>query len=216
MKFEILDLEQGTQEWLDARKGKLTASVAKRIITPTGKLSTSAKALMIELATECVVDDPTLKQRQARLEFNDAIAWGKLYEPEARGCFTKITGHAVDEVGFLQSTLHPCLGISPDGMFQNGETVNGLEIKCPISTTHSEWHYDGKLPDDHKIQVHFSMAITGIQTWYFMSYYPGLNPFILPVHYDEFTGKVEQAAIEFAERYAKEAPEIWGKILPNV
>jgi len=215
MNYRIINCEQGTEAWLNARKGKLTASVAKKIITPTGKLSASAKGLMIELATECVVDDPTLKHRQERLEFNDSIAWGKLYEPEARECFTKYTGYAVDEIGFLQSTLFPCLGISPDGLFQIGETPCGLEIKCPISTTHAEWHYDNKLPDDHKIQVHFSMAVTGIKEWHFISYYPGLEPFIIKIEYDEFTEKVKTAAIEFAEKYATEAPKIWGKILPK-
>jgi putative phage-type endonuclease len=214
MSYTIINCQQNTEEWLAARRGKLTASVAKKIITPTGKLSASAKGLMIDLATEMVVDDPTLKQRQDKLSFNDAIAWGNLHEPDARKCFTEKTGFAVDQVGFLQSTAHTCLGLSPDGMFQDGETPCGLEIKCPISTTHAEWHYDEKLPDDHKTQVHFSMAITGIKTWYFMSYYPGLKPFILPVHYDDFTEKVRQAAIEFAEKYAIEAPKIWKKILP--
>jgi len=214
MNCEILNLEQGTEEWLNARKGKLTASVAKNIITPTGKLSTSAKWLMIDLATELVIDDPILKQRQDRLSNKDEIAWGNLHESAARECFAKTTGFALDEVGFMQSTLYSCIGLSPDAIFQDGEKPCGLELKCPLSKTHAEWHYDNVLPNDHKIQVHFSMAITGYKTWYFMSYYPGLKPFIVPVHYDDFTEKVKKAAIEFAEKYAIEAPKIWEKILP--
>jgi len=215
MNYRIINCEQGTEAWLNARKGKLTASVAKKIITPTGRLSASAKGLMIELATECVVDDPILKQRQDRLGNKDEIAWGHLHEYDARECFTRKTGYAIDQVGFIQSMLAPCIGLSPDGMFQIGESAAGLEMKCPITTTHAEWHYDNKLPDDHKIQVHFSMAVTGIKEWHFISYYPGLEPFIIKTEYDEFTEKVKTAAIEFAEKYATEAPKIWDKILPK-
>jgi hypothetical protein len=43
MNYHIVNLEQGTPEWLNARKGKLTASQAASIITPTGKLAAASK-----------------------------------------------------------------------------------------------------------------------------------------------------------------------------
>lgn len=57
-------------------------------------------------------------------------------------------------------------------------------------------------------------AITGIQTWYFMSYFPGLKPLILPVHWDEYTDKIKDAALAFAAEYEQEMPKILNAIRP--
>ena len=200
--YHIVNLEQGTDEWLNARKGKLTASQAAGIITPTGKLAAASKGLMRKLARECLLDDP-----QA-FAGNAATQWGHDHEPIARDEFTEITGHAVDTVGLLQSLLHPCLACSPDGLLMIDEVIHGLEIKCPGVDTHVDYLLDGELPAKYRPQVHFSMAITGIQTWFFMSYFPGLRPLILPVHWDDYTDKIKLAALAFAAEYEQEMPKI--------
>ena len=209
MNYQIINCEQNTEEWLNARKGRLTASVANEIITPTGKPSKIVDGLIRRLARECVCADPMA------FEGNRYTQWGNTHEPIARDAFRNVTQLDVIEVGFCENLTHPVLGCSPDGLIQHdGEIVAGLEIKCPTVDKHVEYLLEGILPKEYAPQVHFSMAVTGIRTWYFMSYYPGLKPFIVPVHYDDFTEKVRQAAIEFAEKYAIEAPKIWKKILP--
>lgn len=209
MNYHIVNIEQGTPEWLNARKGKLTASQAKDIITPTGKLAAASKGLMRKLARECIIDDP--------LEFtgNAATQWGHAHEPIARDAFSELTGHAVDTVGMLQSTLHPCLACSPDGVLMIDGVIHGLEIKCPSVDTHVDYLLDGELPAKYRPQVHFSMAITGIRAWYFMSYYPGLNPLILRVEYDDFTEKLKEAAELFCIAYATERERVFRAIIPN-
>ena len=208
MNYHILNLEQGTEEWLNARKGKLTASRAAEVITPTGKLAAASKKLMRELSRQCILDDP--------LEFqgNAATQWGHDYEPMAREQFADKTGYAVDTVGMLQSTLHPCLACSPDGLFMIDGVIHGLEIKCPNVDTHFDYFLDGELPAKYRPQVHYSMAITGIRTWYFMSFYPNLNPLILPVHWDEYTDKIKEAALAFAAEYEQVMPKIIEAIRP--
>jgi hypothetical protein len=52
------------------------------------------------------------------------------------------------------------------------------------------------------------MAITGIKTWYFMSFFPGLAPLIVPVEWDEYTDKMQAAAMAFAKEYEVEMPKI--------
>ena len=52
------------------------------------------------------------------------------------------------------------------------------------------------------------MAITGIETWYFMSFFPGLKPLILPVTWDDYTDKIKLAALTFASEYEQEMPRI--------
>jgi len=37
------DVEQGTDEWLELRRGKFTASIASKLITPTGRPSKQYK-----------------------------------------------------------------------------------------------------------------------------------------------------------------------------
>jgi len=217
MNYHIINIDQGTEEWLNARKGKLTASQAAGIITPTGKLAAASKGLMRKLARECLLDDPHA------FAGNSATQWGHDHEPIARLLFEEVTGHAVDTVGMLQSTLHPCLACSPDGLIMtpsimvDGELtyeINGLEIKCPSVDTHVDYLLDGVLPAKYRPQVHFSMAITGIKTWYFMSFFPGLRPLILPVHWDEYTDKIRDTALAFAADYEQEMPKILNAIRP--
>jgi putative phage-type endonuclease len=202
MTYNIVNIDQGTDEWLAARKGKLTASRADEIITPTGKLSAGARKLMIKLTRECIIDDPNKEKT------TPAMQWGHDYEPIARAMFEKETGYAVETVGMLQSTLSPCLACSPDGLFMVGDVIHGLEIKCPGVDTHCEYRVGKELPAKYRPQVHFSMAITGIRTWYFMSFFPGLKPLIVPVEWDEYTDKMRDAAMAFAKEYEVEMPKI--------
>ena len=49
------------------------------------------------------------------------------------------------------------------------------------------------------------MAVTGLAAWWFMSYYPGLDPLILQVERDEYTEKVAEAITLFSARLEAEA-----------
>ena len=50
--MKINHCEQYSDEWWDARKGLPTASVANKIVTPTGKMSSSSRALINELIAD--------------------------------------------------------------------------------------------------------------------------------------------------------------------
>jgi predicted phage-related endonuclease len=208
--YTIINCDQGTDEWLKARKGKITASQADDILTPTGKLSTSCDGLIRRLSRECILDDPMA------FAGNAATQWGHDNEPRARDMFTELTGYAVDQVGFLQSSLHPALGCSPDGLMMIDGEIHGLEIKCPSVDTHVDYVMGGVIPAKYKPQVHFSMAITGIRKWYFMSYYPGLNPLIVLVEWDDYTDKMRAAALDVAAKYQQQRTEIINKLLPKL
>jgi len=210
MKCKIIDCTQGSAMWHEARLGRATASQAANILTPTGKLSTSATGLIRRLAREQVCADPNEREPNAAME------WGNMQEPFARDEFRKLTKNRVIEVGFCQSLIHPALGCSPDGLIQDAEgpIVAGLEIKCPQIDTHVEYLIDNILPKKYAPQVHWSMAVTGLDVWYFMSYFPNLRSLIVKVERDEYTEKIESAALEFAERYQSEVESIIKRILP--
>ena len=211
MNFIILDkFPQGSDEWLQARKGRATASQAKSILTPTGKLSKAATGYMRKLARECVLDDPQAFQG------NKFTEWGHEFESEARMVFTEHTGIDVQESGLCVCKDNPILACSPDGLISaNGEYIAGLEIKCPSVDTHVDYLMEGVLPSEYAVQVHWSMMVTGIRHWYFMSYFPGLNPLILKVEYDDFTEKLKEAAELFCIEYATERERVFRAIIPN-
>lgn len=202
---------QGSEEWENIRLGRATASQASMIFTPTGKLSASRVKYARRLARECRMKDP--------MEFqgNKYTDWGNEHESEARAVFEKETGKEVHEVGFC-TRADRIIGCSPDGLIKkDGEWAEGLEIKCPQVDKHGEYLLEGELPPEYKLQVHWSMATTGLNAWWFMSYFPDVvsrptednpngviiktNPLILKIERDEFTEKVSEAMDQFIIDY---------------
>jgi len=204
------NVEQGSEAWFKLRKGRATASRFKDILTPTGKQSASAIKYMRELSRECLVDNP--------LEFigNKYTDWGNTHEPDARALFAERTGFDVREVGFVTRD-DAVVGCSPDGLIYDydGQPISGLEIKCPQPDKHVEHVMGGELPKDYKLQVHGSMAVTGFNDWWFMSYFPGLEPLIIRVERDDFTEKVESALDQFVIDYAEERQRVLDAVSPK-
>jgi hypothetical protein len=126
-----------------------------------------------------------------------AIWNGLKLEPEAVAAFEFETDLKVEPVGFAK---HHDLaaGCSPDGIIA-GQSV-GFEGKAPLPHTHLKHLVDGVLPDKYKTQVHFSMAVTGAEAWWFQSYCPGLPTFRIRVERDEYTEKIEKSLASFTEQ----------------
>jgi len=203
-------MRQGSEAWVQIRKGRATASEASKIFTATGKPSAQAIAYMRKLARETFMDDP---QEWTGNKFTD---WGNEQEPHARAAFAARTGWEVEEVGFCQRADGAPIGCSPDGLLMwDGEYVAGLEIKCPQVDTHVTYVMEGVLPDSYKLQIHWSMAVTGLRIWHFMSYFPELEPLLLTVQWDDFTDKVRAAQDDFVRAYAAEITAVRSKLIPK-
>ena len=124
----------------------------------------------------------------------EAMRRGTELEPEAVECFEQETGMKVEQVGFCRS-LETKAGCSPDGLIM--EIGEGFEGKVPLPEVHCQMIIDGWLPDEYKLQVHGSMAITGAEAWWFQSYCPGLPPFRIRVRRDEFTEEIVKGLERF-------------------
>lgn len=199
----IKELQQGTSEWLQARCGRPTASRFSDIITAAkGDLSKSAKGYIRELIgqTFCPEWEYGFKTKEMQR--------GNDLEPEARRAFCEATGLTVEEVGFCIRD-DGISGCSPDGLIVDSEGVYmaGLEIKCPSPKTHIEYVMDGGLPDTYRQQVHGCMAVTGLTEWHFWSYFPGMKPHHVVVHWDDYTEKLASSLDQFVADY-KEARAI--------
>jgi hypothetical protein len=196
------DILQGSEEWFALRELRPTASNASRVITATGKDSSSWAGYVREMV------DAKIRPRAVR----EASKWtgnrhtdrGNELEPVARQRFTERMGLDVAEIGFITRD-DGVWGCSPDGLvLQNGKVVAGLELKCPDGPEQLARLDCGKLPADYLQQVHCSMAVTGLPHWYFLSYCEFYEPLILRIDRDGYTAKVEDAMNRFQAYYEAE------------
>lgn len=185
--MRIIECEQGSPEWLQARLGIPSASSYSKLVTTTGKASAQATGYINQLVAERITGEPTFFQ------VTDPMQRGMDLEPQARTAYEMETGSWVMQVGFL---MHDTLqaGASPDGLIgKNG----GLEIKCPSAHTHVEYLRDGDLPIKYFQQVQGCLWISGRDWWDFMSYHPKMEPLIVRVFRDEeFIKALECAVID--------------------
>ena len=188
----ILDHEQGTDEWLAARLGKPSASGFGKLITATGKPSTSAVGYINQLIAERFVG------QSEPFYVNDHMARGTELEPEAREAYEFITGKTVTEYGFILDDSKE-FGCSPDGLV---ETDGGLEIKCPAATTMVKYLRDPQtLVKAYYQQIQGCLWITDSQWWDAFAYHPEMPHVLVRVERDEefitkLAVEVEAAVIE--------------------
>lgn len=189
----ILDVEQGTPEWDDARCGIPSASIFDKILTTKGALSKSAIKLIYKLAGERI----TGKKEDGYC--SPKMAQAMELEGEARYLFQMITGLKVSEVGVCYYDERKDRSCSPDGLVETGQTLmEGLEIKCPEMSAHVEYLLGKKLPTTYFQQVQGSLYVTGLERWHFFSYYPSMKPFHIVVERDEiWIAKLGKALDDF-------------------
>jgi putative phage-type endonuclease len=156
-------MQQGTQEWFQARCGLATASRFRDILA-TIKSGEAASRRNYRAQLVCERLTGTMQDAYQ----NEAMRWGTDNEPFARIAY-EASGNIVQEVGFIK---HPTLmaGASPDGLVGDDGAV---EIKCPNTATHIETLLHG-MPADHIPQVQGQMWITGRAWVDFISYDPRL------------------------------------------
>jgi putative phage-type endonuclease len=157
-------IEQGTPEWLELRRGKVTASRVADILakTKTGT-SVSRQNYLIELALQRITK--TIEPSYT----NAAMEWGTATEPQARVSYEVHTNNFVDQVPFIDHPTIQEFGCSPDGLVG----ADGLlEIKCPSSATHWEYFKAKEPPKKYFIQMQAQMAVTGAKWCDFVSFDP--------------------------------------------
>lgn len=170
----ILDVEQGSEKWFNARIGLVSASNFGKIITPTGKKSTQYKTYMNTLIAEVMMGHKIDNHQ------SDAMLRGIELEPEARDYYEFQTDSEVKQVGLVYMDESKTISCSPDGLLK----TKGLEIKCPIPHTQIEYLRSGKLPGKYIPQLQGSMLVTGLIEWDFLSYHPELQQLLITVESD--------------------------------
>ncbi len=204
ISMKIIDCKQGSKEWHDCRRGRVTASRMGDILTPkTGKMGAAANTYAYELLAEELVP-PHYHIKQDFKSY--AMENGSNTEREARDFIAFDRGIEIDEVGLVVTDCGR-FACSPDGLVGSD---TGLELKCPLHTTQIKYLLDGGLPDEYKAQVFGSMIVTQRNHWIFASYAPGLPPLIVDVFPDDYMLKLAETLEKFwamlAEMKAKIQP----------
>jgi len=183
--------EQRSPEWYAYRRGMPTASNFGLILTPTGVAARQRDAYLYRLAAERVLNGEIEEQTTSFW-----MARGAELEAEARAALELIVNAEIRCPGFCCDDA--CLyGCSPDGII--AESI-GVEIKCPKATTHIQTLISGQVPTEHIPQIQGGMLVTGYSEWIFMSYYPGLKPFVCKVERDElYISKLRDEIARFVE-----------------
>lgn len=198
----VMESQQGSKEWLEERMGLPTASNFNKIVTSKGNVSESRKKYMYGLAAERVSRVIPDSYKSADMDRGNEL------EEEARREYRRVSGNKVVECGFClsDSSLY---GASPDGLVES----NGLlEIKCPRPSTHVEYVIKDQLPTAYFQQTQGQLLVTGREWCDFVSYCPGLEPFIVRVVRDnEFINKLERELTIFC----KELEGVCSKLKPT-
>jgi len=172
----ILDHEQGSPEWLAARLGKPSASMFNKLITLTGKPSTSADGYINELIAE------RLTGKSEPFHVTEWMERGTALEPEAREAYEFISGNEVIETGFILDTDWE-FGCSPDGLILD---QGGLEIKCPAPRTMVSYLRDAQVGvKKYWQQIQGCMWITRRGWWDFFAYHPEMPHVLVRVERDD-------------------------------
>ena len=195
------NIEQRSEAWHEARCGRVTGTRFKNLVSK--ETTDSYKDLVTNIACEIITG------AAEETYVSPAMQYGIDTEPEARREYETITDVTVTQAGFVipdeEHKYHNWIGISPDGLLPDDGI---LEIKCPLARTHFEYIERGVLPSEYRYQVHGQLFVTGFKYCHFMSYVPGMKPFIIEVLPDAelfelFNQRLDKLIIEVQEKLTK-------------
>jgi hypothetical protein len=180
----ILDCEQNSPEWDEARRGIPTASRFADVLAK-GQGITRRKYLLT-LAGELLTGERAESYTNAHMERGHAM------EDDARQLYAFM--HEADPVliGFMRRDR---VGASPDSLIGKDGL---LEIKTKLPHLQLDCLEKGKLPSDHVAQVQGQLWVSGRAYCDFVSYWPRMPLFHVRVERDEsYIAKLAQEVADF-------------------
>lgn len=189
------DIDQGSEAWLNLRRGVLTASEMKNIISPVKLEPVKNPSHLYELLSQRItkyvepayISDDMLRGMEDEIEARNL--YHKHYEP-------------VTECGFITNDKWGfTIGYSPDGLTEH----NGLiEIKSRRQKFQAETIVTGELPDEYKIQCQTGLLVSERDYLDFISYCGGMPMVTIRVLPDEhMQAKILAASTLFEERLSE-------------
>jgi len=169
--IEIINCEQGSEEWHRARLGIPTASEFKAVLAKgEGK---TRRTYLMKLLGERFTGEPADHYTDAHMER------GKVMEDEARAAYAFMHDAEVTRVGFIRNGAKGC---SPDGLIGNDGMT---EIKTKLAHLQMEAVIAGKLPSEHVAQVQGGLWTAEREWCDFVSYWRKCPLLVVRVYRDE-------------------------------
>lgn len=187
------EFEQGTPEWAEFRKDKITATGAYKI-----SQGESIQDILAEKKNEKSFNGNTYTER------------GHILEEEARKLFSDLhPGCHVYQVGAITNAKYPLFACSPDMLVDDNA---GGEIKSFTEEHHLDTHK--AIDPEIYVQIQFNLFISEREYWWFIQY----NPEIEDISQTYFETKVypdEEIFQKFRDALENnsENPEIESKAL---
>lgn len=151
MAIQILEIKQNSEEWLKAREGRVTGSIADNLLT---------RGL-----------DEALKQNYSHFRGNFYTQRGHILEEECIEIYEQIHGVKVGRPGMVLNDKFENAACSPDGI--DSEWL--LEVKAFSEKKHSEIVSVRTIPFKIMAQLQFNMMITELKKARLLLYNPDLD-----------------------------------------
>lgn len=187
------DLFQGSEEWLAARCGMLTASEMNLILTPTLKAAYNDKerSHLYELLAQRITGyvEPRYISDDMLRGMDEEVLAIDLYAKEyAR----------VNRVGFITNDKFGfTIGYSPDALVGNDGLV---ECKSRRQKYQIQTIVDGVVPPEYMIQIQTGLLVSEREWLDFISYSGGLPMFVMRCYpMPEYQEAIVKAATAFEE-----------------
>jgi predicted phage-related endonuclease len=191
------DLIQGSDEWLAARCGLLTASEMHLILTPTLKVASNDKTRqhLYELLAQRIT-----RYVEPRYVGEEMLR-GQVDEVEAKIIYSE-TYAPVEDVGFITNDKWGfTLGYSPDGLV-GGDGL--IECKSRRQKYQVQTILAGSMPEDYLLQIQTGLLVTGRSWCDFVSYSGGLPMLTIRVYPN---AEVQNAILTAAQAFETKLSE---------
>lgn len=192
------DLEQGSDEWFEARRGLMTASEMKFLVTPAKlELAKNEKVKMhvYELAAQRISGyvEPSYIGEEMMRGWDDEIDALEIYADNYA---------EVQDVGFITNDKWGfTIGYSPDSLVgEDGQ----VEAKSRRQKFQIQTITEGVPPKEHLIQLQTGLLVSERKWCDYISYSAGLPMYTIRVWPDE---KIQTAILEAATSFEKQIEE---------
>lgn len=205
------DLIQGSDEWIAARCGLLTASEMKLILTPTLKIASNDKerAHLYELLAQRIT-----KYVEPHYISDDMLR-GKDDEIEAKILYTEKYA-PVDEMGFITNDKFGfTLGFSPDGLVGADGFIEtkSRRQKYQVQTI-IEFLPDGNVDPDYILQIQTGLLVSERDWCDAISYSGGLPMVTVRIYPDlKVQAAIMDAAYAFEDRLSIKMAQYHGVLV---
>lgn len=189
IKPEIIECEQGSEEWYAARRGIPTSSHFGDVLAQgDGKVR---RKYMLRLAGERITGET------AEVYSNLHMERGQEHEPMARTQYEFDTETEVQQIGFIKLGNTGC---SPDGLIGDDGMV---EFKSALPDILIDIHLRHRYPPEHRPQLQGNLWIANRKWIDIVIFWPGMPSYRERVYRDQpFIDEIDYAVHNFNRELA--------------